>query len=143
MELAREVIYNALFDHLKADANLSSQVITFTRKLTLFTEIAPESQPAMYLEMNGESRTVVRGQPPRVTLESSLWVNVRKNESEAAQILNPILDAIENALKPTNDTTQTLNNKVHHCWIEGVTQIFEGNLGDEALAIVPIKILVT
>lgn len=143
MELSRETIYNALFDFLQSNDSLMSQVKTFTRKLTIFTEIAAEDQPAIYLEMTGESRMIVRGQPPRITLESNLWVNVVKDGEVAAQILNPILDAIETALLPTTDTTQTLSNKVHHCWIEGTTQIFEGNLGDEALAIIPIRILVT
>ncbi len=143
MELSRETIYNALFDYLKSNDALMSQVKTFTRKLTIFTDIAAEDQPAIYLEMTGESRSIVRGQPPRITLESNLWVNVVKDGEVAAQILNPILDAIETALLPTTDDTQTLSNKVHHCWIEGTTQIFEGNLGDEALAIIPIRILVT
>jgi hypothetical protein len=144
---SREQVYTAFFNHIQADAGITSRMKTFTRRLKLWTTVAKEDQPALYMEHAGESTSVIRGLPSAHVLDVNLWVYVGTDENETGPILNPILDAIDASLAPTDagngQNTQTLGGLVHHCWIEGQTQIFEGNLGDEAVAIVPVKILVT
>lgn len=139
---SRETAYIGLFQWLQN--NLSS-FRTFTRRLKHWEDVQPEDQPALYMAVGNESRTIVRGQPPRITLTTELWVYVKTDENPAAEVLNPLLDEIDSALQPANDGDHvlTLGGLVHHCWIEGDTQIFEGNLGDEAVAIIPVKMLVT
>lgn len=142
---SREQVYTAFFSHMQANTNLAALVKTFTRRLKHWSDVPYEDQPALYMEHSGEAAQVVRGQPTRIVLEINLWIYVNTQGNPTGPVLNPILDAVEKSLAPINDGdhTQTLNGFVHHCWIEGQTQIFEGDLGDEAVAIVPVKILVT
>ena len=138
---SRETAYTALFALLQGLAPFK----TTTRRLKHWQDVAPEDQPALYMEHAGEVAQVVRGQPTRIVLEVNIWVYVLSGGDPVGPILNPLLDAIEMALAPSEngDRVLTLHGVVHHAWIEGQTQIFEGNLGDEAVAIVPVKMLVT
>jgi len=55
-----------------------------------------------------------------------------------------LMDAIEAALvidDRSNDAC-TLGGIVSHCFIDGAVEIFEGNLGDQLVAIVPITVVV-
>ena len=142
---SREQVYTALLAFLEADASLSTLLKTFTRRLKHWADVPPESQPALYMQHSGEIAQIVRGQPTRIVLELNMWIYVFTDGDPTGPIINPILDALGNSLEPKNDGdhTQTLNGLVHHCWIEGATQIFEGDLDTEAVAIVPIKILIS
>ena len=61
-----------------------------------------------------------------------------------ATVLNPLLDAIEAALAPpASSNVQTLGGLVCHAWIAGKIETDEGALGGQAVAIVPIEILVS
>lgn len=141
---SREQVYTALFDHMQNSGKLS-MIKVFTRRLKHWSDVQPEDQPALYMEHTGESAKVMRGLPTAHVLSVNLWIYVKTDENPTGPVLNPILDAIDASLAPQTDgeNTQTLGGLVHHCWIEGETQIFEGDLGDEAVAIVPVKILVT
>jgi hypothetical protein len=138
---SRETAYVALFQKLEALGIFR----TVTRKLKHWADTPVEDQPALYMAQNGEVKNIVRGQPTRTVLEVELYIYVYTEGGEVGPILNPLLDAVETCLEPKNDGdhAQTLGGLVHHCWLEGQVQIFEGNLGTEAVAIVPVKILVT
>lgn len=142
---SREQVFAALFSHMQANTSLSALVKTFTRRLKHWADVPTEDQPALYMEHTGESASVTRGLPTAIVLEVNFWLYVKTSGDPTGPILNPLLDAVESALAPANngEHVQTLNGLVHHCWIEGQTQIFEGDLGDEAVAIIPVKILVT
>jgi hypothetical protein len=138
---SRETVYEALFDLLQELPGIR----TCTRRLKSWQDTAGEDQPAIYMQHTGEVTNPVRGQPSRIVLEVSLWIYVKSEGEDVGPILNPILDLIGSTFEPKQDGdhAMTLNGLVHHCWIEGQTQIFEGDLGEEAVAIVPIKLLVT
>lgn len=138
---SREQAYTALFAKLQAIGVFK----ICTRRLQHFTQVAPEDHPVLFMEHSGEVVQPVRGLPARVVLEVNLYVYVRSDGEAVGPVLNPVMDAIDAAIAPKNDGdhTQTLGGLVHHCWVEGQTQIFEGDLGDEAIAIIPVKILVT
>jgi hypothetical protein len=142
---SREQAYLALFNHIQQAPSMSGLVKTFTRRLKHWADVGPEDQPALYMEQTGEQAVPASRQPTKNVLEINLWLYLQTNEGEVGPIINPLLDGIEKSLTPSNDGnyTQTLGGLVHHCWIEGQTQIFEGDLGAEAVAIVPVKILVT
>ena len=137
----RETAYAAFFARVSGIVLLK----TCTRRLKHWQDVAAEDQPALYMEHTGETASIVRGQPARIVLEVNLWIYARTEGNPVGPVINPLLDAIEAVLLPTNegDHTLTLGGLVHHCWIEGSTQIFEGDLGDEAVAIIPVKLLVT
>ena len=137
----RETAFVALFNLLQSIPGIK----TCTRRLKHWQDVPGEDQPALYMEHTGEVAQPTRGQPTKIVLELNLWLYVKSEGAEVGPVLNPMLDAIEKALQPKNDGdhTLTLGGTVHHCWIEGQTQIFEGDLGEEAVAIVPVKLLVT
>lgn len=138
---SREIAFTALFIRLQSIGTFK----TCTRRLKHWQDVAPEDQPAVYMEHSGEVRQPVRGLPDRIVLEVNLWIYLNTNAEPVGPQLNPLLDALDAALAPANDgdRTQTLGGLVHHVWIEGQTQIYEGDLGNEAVAIVPVKLLVT
>jgi hypothetical protein len=56
--------------------------------------------------------------------------------------MDAILDAVDVALKPDQITnTNTLGGMVSHCWITGDATIYEGTLGEQMVAVVPVEIL--
>lgn len=59
--------------------------------------------------------------------------------------LNALVQGIANALSMDNDDTGqfTLGGKVSWCRIDGTTELYPGDLGEQAMAIVPIRILLT
>ena len=145
---SRETIYAALF----ALAAQSAGYVTTSRYLQHWSEVSPEAQPALYQRQVSESVARVRGVPQQMTLNVEIYIYVRTNAQMLdptivpSTLMNPLLDALETALAPTGKDlqlqTQTLGGLVSHCWINGTTEIFEGFLADQAVAIVPISILV-
>lgn len=137
---SRETAYGALFT---LASNIQG-VVTSTRRLKHWEDVPSEDCPAVFLEVGNESRTQQRGLDAKVVLNAHLWFYVKTDGSPAGPLVNGLLDALDAALAPNQITNvQTLGDKVHHCWIEGETQVFEGNLDDEAVAIVPILMLLT
>ena len=65
-------------------------------------------------------------------------------DARLVMVLNPLLDAVEAALAPDPvGHVQTLGGLVSHCWIAGRIQTDEGVPGGQAVAIVPVEILVS
>ena len=147
--MKREPIYAAAFQFFAGlTAGNVPLFATATRKPATWENVAPEEQPALLLRQNTEHGARRRGQPTiwTLTLDLMLYVHTgAQNDSSIvpSQILNPLLDAIEASLKvdDASNNACTLGGLVSHCAIEGPIQIFLGNLGDEAVAIVPIQIL--
>ena len=90
-----------------------------------------------------------RGLPTQWTLGIELYLYVGTNTQmddtvTPSLLLNPILDAVDNALRPDNQVlgTCTLGGLVSHAWIAGAIETSEGNLGSIEVAIVPIEMLV-
>ncbi|MDB5361149.1 MAG: hypothetical protein JWO51_2446 [Rhodospirillales bacterium] len=142
MNPARETIQAALFQRLAAIPGFA----TSSRRLKHWTDVAPAEQPALFQVQKGESRTARTGQPPARRLSVELFIYVTTSADPAAapaQIMNPLLDAIEAALAPDpGRLTQSLGGLVEHAWIAGRIVSDEGLLGDQAVAIVPIEILI-
>ena len=123
-----------------------SGVVTFSRILRHYNELRPADQPAVFLAPRTQMAFRKRGFPAVWTIDVSVYVYVKRtgNDIVPDTILNPLLDAIEAALAPAvSAEVQTLGGLVDHCWIEGAIETDEGVLGDQAIAIVPIRILVT
>jgi len=137
----REVIYAALFSMLSS----SGAYKTKSRKLQHWADVTASRQPALFQAQRTETASTVPGQPTVWNLQVDIYVYANtSNKSEApSQIINPLLDAIGNALAPDPITGKcTLGGLVQHAWIEGAIQTDEGVLGDQAVAVVPIVIKV-
>lgn len=137
----REAIYAALFEKLKAVPGL----VFSSRRLQHWSDVPAINQPALFMAQTGQSCTQVRGMPKKWTFAAQVYVYANTSGDDApASVLNPLLDAIEAALTPDIGVVcQTLGGLVEHCWIEGEIQTDEGALGDQAIAVIPISILVT
>jgi len=151
----REQIYQALFTLLQATALFS----TTTRRWISWQDDPQQETVALPLLVQYEmweryDYKGERGLPPIRELELRVLVygkipvgqtlGVKDSTTPGAQVLNPLIDAVEAAILPSGyDGVQTLGNLVIDCRIEG--QITKA-LGDEdpsgiCGAIIPIKIL--
>lgn len=138
--MTRELIYSTLFDLLKGVGEFK----TTSRRLKHWSDVAPAQQPALFVSQRTEIVTRTPGLNPiwELQLDIYLYANTGGDKGIApSQILNPLIDAIEEALKPNAiDNKQTLGGLVQHAWIDGAIETDEGVLGDQAVAIIPVVI---
>ena len=152
MKMSRESLYAAIFAKFAGLTFTSGTKTAFgyvSRRLYHWEDLELDDFPAL---MQVQTREIVkqsRGLPPAWTLSMSLYIYVRTEaQSDAvvipSQLLNPIMDAIDNALRPDDlkSGTCTLGGLVSHAWISGPVETSEGNLGDLEVAVVPLEIVV-
>lgn len=153
----REVIWLALFDHLKATSSLSALIETFGRRLVDPPTLEQVQMPALFvLQVAEEKKAGPRRLPGKLILHGLLIIYVQEpatNESPgtetevAATEMNAILKAVDDAFAPDGDGPDgmevfTLGNLVSHCWIEGLTRIDFGIFQQQPTAAIPVHILV-
>jgi hypothetical protein len=137
----REPIYAALFSAAAA----ASPSVTASRRLRHWSDVAAAEQPALFMVQKSETAQRHKGLPPKWVLAVDLFLYAKAPDdlSPPAAVLNPLVDAVEGVLAPVNPTlTQTLGGLVEHAWIAGKIETDEGVLGGQAIAIVPVEILV-
>jgi hypothetical protein len=143
--MTREPIYAALFALLSEAADFA----TASRRLRHWNVVDPAEQPALFQVQKHESARAAEGSPTawRAAVDVYVYCQAPDDETPPASVLNPLIDAIEAALAPQGPDlaagTQTLGGLVKHCWISGAIETDEGALGGQAVAIVPLEILVT
>jgi hypothetical protein len=141
--IQREPIYAALF----AVAGGAGNFVTVERRWRHWSEVTPAEQPALFMRQKGETAMVkTPGAPPVWTLavELCLYVHASDPYATPAALLNPLVDAVEAALRPpvaTGLQTLGLPQHVQHAWIAGRIATDDGALRDQAVAIVPVQIL--
>ena len=141
--VSRETVYAALFARVASAAKFTTK----SRRLKHFAQVQSGEHPAIFQIQRDEDAQITRGIPTRWNLRVDLFIYAWQSDPKAApsQSLNPLLDAIEAALKPDNPTVNdcTLGGLVSHCRIAGKVEIFEGVAdGNQAVAIVPIDIMI-
>lgn len=137
----REAIYAALFARLAGIPGL----VTASRTLRHWNDTAPEQQPALFVAQGSQSPSTQPGLPTRWTLAADVYVYARASGGSASStVLNALLDAIEAAL-PWNPITGQHDNlgrdDVAWARIDGPIETDEGTLGEQAVAIIPIRVL--
>ena len=141
----REPVYAALFNLLAGAAPFA----TASRRLRHWTAVSAAEQPALFLVQKRETAKASEGAPTVWRAELDLYVYCQAPDDASAPclVLNPLLDALETALAPKGADgvagVQTLGGLAKHCWISGAIETDEGALGGQAVAIVPVEILVT
>lgn len=146
MNVSRETIYAALFSLVSGSASFA----TTSRKLRHWSDVGAEEQPALFQQQLDEDIAQSRGTPANITLHAQLYIYVTTASQQTApdvvpsQLINPLIDAVDSALAGDDiaNFVQTLGGLVSHCWIEGKIETYEGLLGDQAVAIIPVAILV-
>jgi len=141
--MTREPIMVALFAKLSAIPG----VITSSRVLETIASVSPAEQPALFLAPRSQVAMRVRGLPTRWVIDVAVYVYTNRGNDLTVvpdTAMNTILDAIEAALEPAPGVeVQTLGGLCDQVLIEGVVETDEGALGDQAIAIVPVRIHVS
>lgn len=137
-----EPIYAALF----AKVDKMPGLLTSSRKMKHWADVPAKQQPALFMIQGGETPEQVRGLPAKWRLKAELYLYVNPGEGKSvipSQVMNPLIGAIRNALAVDNVVANacTLGGLVSHCWIAGEIEVYDGVLGDQAVAVVPIEIL--
>jgi hypothetical protein len=140
---SRESIYAALFAIGRAAPSLK----TSSRRARLWTDVPASEQPALFqMQLKEDSAPDAPGKPYKWVLRVEWGIYVNSGDdalSIPSQQLNPILDYVEKQIPPWDayGCPQRLGGLVYDCRIEGTIEIFEGALGPQAIAIVPIRIV--
>ena len=140
--MIREPIYAALFALVASAASF----VTIGRRLRHWSDVGAAEQPALFMTQKSENAEERQRLPVkwRASVDLYLYAQAPDELTSPATVLNPLLDAVEAALAPDPvGHVQTLGGLVSHCWIAGRIQTDEGVLGGQAVAIVPIEILVS
>jgi hypothetical protein len=141
--IAREPIYAALFELVAGAAGF----VTAERRLRHWSDVAPAEQPTLFMTRKSETAAVkALGAPLVWTLNVELYLYAHSSDPRLspASVLNPLIDAVEDALAPSPTTALQdlgLAAMVQHAAIAGKIETEEGVLGDQAIAIIPIEIL--
>lgn len=137
----REAIMTALCDRVFAIADFR----TTGRRVLAWERVA--DQPAAFVRNVGEAHER-KGQALKLVLlraEIIIYSNGGRDPDEApGSYLNDLLDAVEEAFDPDDSVrgTLTLGGLVADCRIEGEVEMAPGDVGDQAIAIVPVTIVV-
>lgn len=142
----REAIYAALFNQLASVPG----IVVAERRLRHWDSVSSAEQPYLCVTQGGQTVAQgipAKGVPAKWYLNADVYVYAQTaGEQVAGSVINPILDAIEQALAPEFpdiNKCQILGGLVEHCWIEGTIETDEGTLGDQAVAIIPVRMLAT
>lgn len=117
------------------------------RKLKLFSDVSSAQKPYIAQVEHGEEYVKVRNLPYRRTF-SAQWFIYQDGAKIPAIINNNILDAVEACLKPKPidpgflDNRNTLSGLVYDCYIEGEVFKDPGDIDNQGMMVVPIKLLV-
>jgi hypothetical protein len=142
MSTSRESVFAALFTILQGAYAWQ----TCSRRLANIQDLAPEALPAAY-QLQGPQALKYDGGTPTVGMWQAQWllyaISDDPNVAPSTQ-LNAMVDAVLGALKPANGplVRNTLGGRVEYAAAEGDIDIFEGVLGDRAIAVIPIRIQV-
>lgn len=137
--MTREPVYAALFALLSGAAPF----VTASRRLRHWSDVGPAEQPALFIVQKSETAERKSGLPAkwRASVDVYIYAHAPDDETAPATLLNPLLDAIETVLAPQG-AVQTLGGLAAHAWIAGKIETDEGVLGGQAVAILPVEILV-
>lgn len=150
--MSREAIFAALFA-LTQGVTWDDPARTFktrSRRVKLFSDVPANQQPALYQAEHSESSSQVSNLPYKRTFAAS-WIIYQAvgNDPKAVPATenNLILDALQAALapRPTDrgfPQRNTLDGLVYHCYIDGEVFKDPGDIDNQGMMVIPIKLLV-
>ena len=136
----REPIFAALAKRLASIPGIA----TFDRRHKHWKDVPASAQPALFMLAAGQTVERRGHGLSALTLRVQLYLYSRNNDDTCQ---NDLLDAIDDALAPIDGDPDygaecTLGGLASSCRIEGEIETDEGLLGDQAVAIVPIVVVV-
>lgn len=142
MALTREAIYAALFTFGTGIVNFK----TSGRLLKHIADVDYNDMPAFYqVQVRETPHANVSGIPQRWTLHAEWWIYVgigADDTTPPSTLLNPLVDAIQAALKPkVQGDRVTLNVAgVYQVLPDGAVEHDNGFLGPKTYAIIPVAV---
>jgi hypothetical protein len=149
--MTREPIFAALFalgqtlSWTDADTQTSVGFGYTNRRIQTADQIPAELMPALLQGVGPEEFRVSPGLPPKRTLSANWLIYYKPSLAPLTTdpVTNAILDGVEAAFVPDSlNGTVTLGGLVAHAWIEGEVFKAAGDLNDQAMIVVPIKLLI-
>lgn len=141
MSIDRELIYGRIFERLETIEGLKE----VSRKLRHWSDVV--EFPVVFLAQGNENVTKSgRGLNSVNSISPTIYAYVKVEIDQLpGPTLNRILDAITLSLEPTMGTgnKQTLGGIVEDCYINGQILTDEGTLGQLAVAIIPLNVVVS
>lgn len=142
MRASRESVYAALFAILQGAYAWES----CSRRLQNLQDVQPEAFPAAF-QLQGTQKLTYQGDVPTVGEWQAQWLLYAESTDTTvapSTQLNTLVDAVLSALQPSAGPVlrNTLGGLVEYVAADGDIDIFEGVLGDRAIAVIPIRILV-
>lgn len=138
----RETIYAAVFALARATSGIKSG----GRRLKHWGEVSPADQPAIFMVQRTETADVSTKIPTKWSLRVDLVLyghNSGQPNVAPMTSLNPIIDAIVASINPPEagfPEEQTLGGLVTRCRVDGDILTDEGQLGDQAVVVIPVTI---
>lgn len=149
----REAIYTALFALWSTarwgDTN-EKRFVTLSRRVKLFSDVPNEQQPALYQAEHAEVTGQTSNLPYKRTFAANLIIYqatpLAPNVDGAVEN-NLILDALETAIAPKPQDPgypkrNTLGGLVYHAYFDGNVFKDPGDIDNQAMMVVPVKMLV-
>lgn len=136
----RETIYSKLYGLLSG----SSSFTTSSRRLKHWADVGQAEQPALFMSQDSEDAiSSLTNVPPKYVMRVSVYIYAYEPDETLppSSRLNPLVDAaLESIVNPINP--QSLGGLVVTVQVDGKIVYDEGVLGNQAVAIIPMKILV-
>lgn len=125
--------------------------VTVSRRIRLFSDVASQQQPACFQTEWATDEQQVTGMPYKTTLMGTwtIFQDIARDKKALGTVENNlIINGCRAALAPQPDDPgfldkrNTLGGLVHHCFISG--RIFKdpGDIDDQGMIVIPIKLLV-
>lgn len=137
---SREAVFAALFAKLQTVPNLK----TVSRTMRQINEMRPDEFDAAF-QVQGPQKAIFRGNLPTRTVMRATWALytfIQDPTVNPSTPLNNLVDACAAALAPTpGQDKNTLGGLVESAAIDGEIEIYEGLLGAQAVALIPIEIV--
>ena len=165
MALRREQAVAALFGRLTGHAALAAQITTFSRAYKLPTEVQAEQQPALFLVTTEYEqyrpqasglRPVELGHPLSQIIHCNVIVYAMQqveDDNPEGNLLNPIVDAVEDAIKFKAGTDPFDSRGREHTNLGGLVEsvtfsddpiaLITGTGSLQATVLLPLQILIT
>ncbi len=140
----RETIYTALLNRISTAIGIA----TDSRRMRLWSDVAPTDKPSLLIRQEGESYDQLRGFPPKITLSAEVYIYFDAGKDPnaiPATTVNTLMDAIDVAMRPDDflNSVLTLGGLVSHCWIEGDVSFDPGDIDGDGVLVLPVKVLTT
>lgn len=120
--------------------------LTMSRKLVTWDKVPPEQQPALFLADYTEfPDPSLLGLDDKNTMRPKIFIYAAVDQyTIGSTVLNNLLDAVAAAMAPRDPSinVQNLGGLVNRVWFKGEPIKDPGDLDGQAVALLPIEILV-